>query len=41
VQPPASEELALAALDWDVASAVADGDGVWWNSRPSSAEMSR
>jgi len=40
VQPPASEELALAALDWVEACAVADddGDGLWWGSRPSSAE---
>jgi hypothetical protein len=38
VQPPASEEIALAALEWIDASAVTDGDGVWWSSRPSSAE---
>jgi Lanthionine synthetase C-like protein len=38
VQPPASEELALAALEWIDASAIADGDGVWWSSRPSSDE---
>jgi hypothetical protein len=38
VQSPASEELALAALEWIDASAVADGDGVWWASRPSSDE---
>ena len=35
---PASEELALAALDWIEATAVADGDGVWWSGKPSSAE---
>jgi lantibiotic modifying enzyme len=38
VRSPASEELALAALEWIDASAVTDGDGVWWSSRPSSAE---
>jgi hypothetical protein len=38
VQPPASEELALAALTWLEATAVADGDGVWWSGKPSSAE---
>jgi Lanthionine synthetase C-like protein len=38
VQPPASEELALAALEWIEATAVADGDGVWWRGNPSSAE---
>jgi hypothetical protein len=38
VQPPASEELALAALEWIEATAVADGDGVWWSGKPSSAE---
>jgi hypothetical protein len=35
---PASEELALAALEWIEATAVADGDGVWWSGKPSSAE---
>ena len=35
---PASEELALAALEWIEATAVADGDGVWWGGKPSSAE---
>ena len=35
---PASEELALAALDWIEATAVADGDGVWWSGKPSSDE---
>jgi hypothetical protein len=38
VQPPASEELALAALEWLDASAVASSGGVWWSSRPSSDE---
>ena len=38
VQPPASEELALAALEWIDATAVPDGDGVWWSGKPSSAE---
>jgi hypothetical protein len=38
VQPPASEELALAALEWIEATAVAGGDGVWWSGKPSSAE---
>jgi hypothetical protein len=38
VQPPASEELALAALEWIEATAVADGDRVWWSGKPSSAE---
>jgi hypothetical protein len=38
VQPPASEELALAALEWIEATAVVDGDGVWWSGKPSSAE---
>jgi hypothetical protein len=38
VQPPASEELALAALEWIDATAVADGDGVWWSGKPSSGE---
>ena len=38
MQPPASEELALAALEWIEATAVADGDGVWWSGKPSSAE---
>ena len=33
-----SEGLALAALEWLEATAVADGDGVWWSGRPSSAE---
>jgi Lanthionine synthetase C-like protein len=38
--PPssASEELALAALEWIDATAVADGDGVWWSGKPSSDE---
>jgi Lanthionine synthetase C-like protein len=35
---PASEELALAALEWIDATAVADGDGVWWSGKPSSGE---
>ena len=35
---PASEELALAALEWIAGTAVADGDGVWWSGKPSSAE---
>jgi hypothetical protein len=35
---PASEELALAALEWIDATGVADGDGVWWSGKPSSAE---
>ena len=35
---PASEELARAALEWLEATAVADGDGVWWSGKPSSAE---
>jgi hypothetical protein len=35
---PASEDLALAALEWIEATAVADGDGVWWSGKPSSAE---
>jgi Lanthionine synthetase C-like protein len=35
---PASEELALAALEWVAGTAVADGDGVWWSGKPSSAE---
>jgi hypothetical protein len=35
---PASEELALAALEWMAGTAVADGDGVWWSGKPSSAE---
>ena len=35
---PASEELALAALEWIAATAVADGDGVWWSGKPSSDE---
>jgi Lanthionine synthetase C-like protein len=34
----ASEELALAALEWIDATAVPDGDGVWWSGRPSSGE---
>jgi len=38
VQPPASEELALAALEWVEASAVSAAGGVWWSSRPSSDE---
>jgi hypothetical protein len=38
VQPPASEELALAALEWIEATAVADGDRVWWSGKPGSAE---
>jgi Lanthionine synthetase C-like protein len=38
VQPPASEELALAALEWIEATAVAEGDAVWWSGKPSSAE---
>jgi hypothetical protein len=38
VQPPASEELALAALEWIEATAVADGGGAWWSGTPSSAE---
>ena len=38
MQPPASEELALAALEWIDATAVTDGDGVWWSAKPSSAE---
>jgi hypothetical protein len=38
VQPPASEEIALAALEWIEATAVADGDTVWWSAKPSSAE---
>jgi hypothetical protein len=38
VQPPASEELALAALEWIEATAEADGDRVWWSGKPSSAE---
>ena len=38
MQPPASEELALAALVWLEATAVADGDAVWWSAKPSSAE---
>jgi Lanthionine synthetase C-like protein len=38
VQPAASEELALAALEWIEATAVADGDRVWWSGKPSSAE---
>ena len=38
MQPPASEELALAALEWLEVSAAADGPGVWWSSRPSSDE---
>jgi hypothetical protein len=38
VQPPASEELALAALEWLEASAASDSGGVWWSSRPSAAE---
>lgn len=36
---PASEELALAALEWIEATAVADGDGAWWSGKPSSAEQ--
>ena len=39
MQPPASEELALAALEWIDATAVADGDGVWWSAKPSSNEQ--
>ena len=35
---PSSEELALAALEWIDATAVADRDGAWWSSRPSSDE---
>ena len=35
---PASEELARAALEWLEATAVADGDGVWWSGKPSAAE---
>jgi hypothetical protein len=35
---PASEELALAALEWMTETAIADGDGVWWSAMPSSAE---
>jgi Lanthionine synthetase C-like protein len=35
---PASEELALAALEWIAGTAIADGDGVWWSGKPSSAE---
>ncbi|MGH2871472.1 MAG: lanthionine synthetase LanC family protein [Solirubrobacteraceae bacterium] len=35
---PASEELALAALEWIDATAVTDGEGVWWSGKPSSAE---
>ena len=35
---PASEELALAALEWMAGTAVADGDGVCWSGKPSSAE---
>jgi hypothetical protein len=35
---PASEELALAALEWVTGTAIADGDGVWWSGVPSSAE---
>ncbi len=38
MQTAASEELALAALDWVGACAVADGEGVWWSSRPSFAD---
>ena len=38
MQSPASEELALAALEWIEATAVADGDAVWWSAKPSSAE---
>jgi hypothetical protein len=38
VQPPVSEELALAALEWVEASAVSAAGGVWWSSRPSSDE---
>ena len=38
MQPPASEELALAALEWIEATAVTDGDTVWWSAKPSSAE---
>ena len=38
VQSPASEELALAALEWIEATAVADGDAEWWSAKPSSAE---
>ena len=38
MQPPASEELALAALEWIEATAVVDGDTVWWSAKPSSAE---
>jgi hypothetical protein len=38
VQTPASEELALAALEWLEASAAGDSGGVWWSSRPSSDE---
>jgi hypothetical protein len=33
-----SEELAAAALAWVSSVGVTDGDGVWWSSRPSSAE---
>jgi len=38
VQPPASEELALSALERIEATALADGDTVWWSAKPSSAE---
>jgi hypothetical protein len=38
VQPPASEEIALAALEWIEATAVPDGHTVWWSAKPSSAE---
>ena len=33
-----SEELAAAALAWVSAVGVADGDGMWWSSQPSSDE---
>ena len=35
---PASEELALAALEWMAGTAGADGDGLWWSGKASSAE---
>ena len=33
--PADSEGLALAALEWIDATAVADGDGAWWSAVPS------
>src|SRR5579863_4110867 len=33
-----ADELAAAALSWIDAVRVADADGVWWSSRPSSDE---